>query len=208
MNCSPARRLFDELYREGDHCANTEASAHVHHCAECGRAYREWCGIAHQLEDAPAILPPDVFDQKLRCAIEEEMRAGRGRSATVLCFPRPLAWAALFLFALCGFFAVRHFHHNGAPLSSGTAGEFATLHFTLAAKTAAVVTVAGDFNGWDTEKHRLLKAADGTWTIDLRVPQGSYQYLFFIDGKEWRVDPSNCQLAPDGFGGTNSEITL
>lgn len=50
--------------------------------------------------------------------------------------------------------------------------------------------------------------ADGTWTIDLRVPKGSYQYLFLVDGKEWRADPLNTHQVPDGFGGINSEVTI
>jgi hypothetical protein len=71
---------------------------------------------------------------------------------------------------------------------------------------AMKVHLAGSFTNWEPV-HALHQIAPGVWTIAVPLPQGVHDYAFVVDGREWVADP----YAPgidDGFGGTNSRLTL
>ncbi len=78
--------------------------------------------------------------------------------------------------------------------------------FSLHAPDAASVAVAGSFNGWDPQKN-MLSGPDkrGDWSITLRLAPGRYEYLFVINGKDWKPDPA-VPPVDDGFGGKNSVV--
>jgi hypothetical protein len=68
------------------------------------------------------------------------------------------------------------------------------------------VQLAGSFTNWEPA-YRLHQKAPGLWTITVPLPQGVHDYAFVVDGQRWVADP----YAPgvnDGFGGTNSRLTL
>ena len=65
------------------------------------------------------------------------------------------------------------------------------------------VTVAGQFNGWNTESHQLEPAANGTYELFVRLPPGSHPYKLVIDGV-WSIDPANPEKNDDGTGNANS----
>jgi 1,4-alpha-glucan branching enzyme len=75
--------------------------------------------------------------------------------------------------------------------------------FTLWAPHANQVSVAGDFNGWNTETHAMKKFKAGVWLIILNLAPGSYQYRFFVDGV-WQNDPENAECVPNPFGACNN----
>lgn len=81
---------------------------------------------------------------------------------------------------------------------------------TLEAPEAETVVVAGDWNGWDTEVHRLAKHNQrGVWEIELQLKKGTdYRYQFIIDGTDWIADPNAYLTVADGFGGVNSVLEL
>lgn len=81
------------------------------------------------------------------------------------------------------------------------------VEFTYYAPHAANVEIAGDFAGWQTGKHKLTKAADGSWHLKLMLPPGRYQYQFVIDGA-WTADPSCPARVSDDFGRENSLLIL
>lgn len=60
------------------------------------------------------------------------------------------------------------------------------------------VTVAGDFNGWNTDSHPMQRKEDG-FELFVSLPPGGARYKFLVDG-QWTTDPGNQQLAPDGSG--------
>ena len=75
----------------------------------------------------------------------------------------------------------------------------------ISAPDAAVVDVAGDWNGWrPVAAHR---GANGVWYADLMIPAGTFRYAFRIDRREWRV-PEGAAATPDGFGGTSAWLTV
>ena len=57
-------------------------------------------------------------------------------------------------------------------------------------KAAVSVAVAGSMNGWDQNKD-AMKNDNGTWTINLPLKAGGYEYKFVVNGIEWVADPDN-----------------
>jgi chromosome partitioning protein len=73
------------------------------------------------------------------------------------------------------------------------------------------VRIAGDFNGWVPDKGvRSLIESEGqtrVWTKILRLPPGTYQYRYVVDG-EWREDPENPENISSAIGGRNSVLVV
>jgi 1,4-alpha-glucan branching enzyme len=82
------------------------------------------------------------------------------------------------------------------------------INFTISAPTATSVAIAGSFNRWDTDRDRLSGPdRRGVWSITLPLPPGRHEYLFFINGKTWMLDPS-APSTNDGMGGENSILIV
>lgn len=75
--------------------------------------------------------------------------------------------------------------------------------FELKAPTATSVALSGDFNNWDSKGLALKKKRDGSWSIELSLKPGRYEYKFIVDG-EWKLDPENKLRSPNPFGTENS----
>jgi hypothetical protein len=72
------------------------------------------------------------------------------------------------------------------------------------------IFLAGNFNDWNPSNDKyLLKDddGDGTWSITVKLPPGTYQYKYVIDG-QWTKDPNSPSDAPDGFGGRNGKFDV
>jgi len=63
------------------------------------------------------------------------------------------------------------------------------------------VCLAGDFSNW--QPINLQKQKDGSFTTELSLPPGTYQYKFICDGR-WVADPDNQRQAANPYGTTNS----
>lgn len=71
------------------------------------------------------------------------------------------------------------------------------------------VSLAGEFNDWDSSRTRLVKDAHGLWRTELAAPPaGLYHYKFVINGEWWLEDPNNGLKAPDNHGGLNSVLII
>lgn len=82
------------------------------------------------------------------------------------------------------------------------------VRFSLFAPDAFLVTVAGNFNGWDSQASPLTKDQSGLWTATLPLKPGQkYYYKFFLDGYAI-ADPDNPEFEPDGSGGTRSVVVV
>ena len=71
---------------------------------------------------------------------------------------------------------------------------------------ATNVQLAGSFTNWEPA-YQLHQMAPGVWTIVVPLPQGVHDYAFIVDGQRWVADPYAPRVN-DGFGGTNSRLTL
>ena len=68
------------------------------------------------------------------------------------------------------------------------------------------VQLAGSFTNWEPA-YQLHQMSPGVWTIAVPLPQGVHDYAFIVDGQRWVADPYAPRIN-DGFGGTNSRLTL
>jgi serine protease AprX len=74
---------------------------------------------------------------------------------------------------------------------------------------AESVTLAGDFNGWDTSRCRFDKQKSGMWRAEIELPvSGIYRYKLVINQTQWLDDPSNGLREPDEYGGFNSLLHI
>ncbi len=80
--------------------------------------------------------------------------------------------------------------------------------FSLKARGAKKVAIAGSFNQWDTGRDLLSGPDnDGVWTVVLPLTEGRYEYLFLVDGTKWVLDPE-APFEDDGFGGRDSVVVV
>jgi hypothetical protein len=119
-------------------------------------------------------------------------------------WPDPRPWAlpvgmAAAVLALAG----------GAWWMRQGAGEQITVQFVLHAPEAAQVELLGSFTGWGQDK-LVLQGPDATghWSASLQLPPGQYEYMFLVDGQEWRTDPAAMYHRPDGFGRENAVLEV
>ena len=68
---------------------------------------------------------------------------------------------------------------------------------------ARAVFAAGDFNGWEAERHPFRRDGSGHWVLELELPPGEHAYLLAIETDEsweWRTDPANPLRTRDAAG--------
>ncbi len=80
--------------------------------------------------------------------------------------------------------------------------------FTYESRTAAQVSVAGEFNGWVPGRHPLTRHSADLWYASVRVPRGRHPYKYVVDGVHWVTDPHNTRQMSDGAGGRASELRV
>jgi hypothetical protein len=74
------------------------------------------------------------------------------------------------------------------PLKGLPAG----LNFTFTADPGETVTVGGTFNNWDPFMYELQEGPAGIYSINIPLPPGTYQYVFFYRGQRY-TDQNNPQ---------------
>jgi 1,4-alpha-glucan branching enzyme len=72
---------------------------------------------------------------------------------------------------------------------------------------ARQVYLAGDFNQWNSARHRMSRARDGSFKVKVSLKPGEYQYKFIADGV-WIADAGAARQAPNPFGGVNSVVRI
>lgn len=83
----------------------------------------------------------------------------------------------------------------------------ARVPFEINRPDARAVFVTGSFNNWDPAADPLQRQEDGLWTTELRLPPGTYEYRFVVDGR-WMMDPMSVAAVPNSFGGMNSIVVV
>lgn len=75
-----------------------------------------------------------------------------------------------------------------------------TQTFSFTAPDAMSVLLVGEFTEWQQRAIALEKGKDGVWTTSVKLPPGTHNYLFIVDG-EWCDDPACAVRVPNPFGG-------
>ena len=76
------------------------------------------------------------------------------------------------------------------------------VRFSIFAKDARHVVLAGDFNQWD-QTCKCIKKKNGHWEKTVLLPPGTYEYKFLVDGR-WCLDPTNDHVCANSFGTRNN----
>ena len=74
--------------------------------------------------------------------------------------------------------------------------------FAFQAPTSRKVSLAGDFNNWDTKAAPMQKGTDGIWRLSVNLAPGRYEYRFLAD-EIWFNDPNAQQKVPNTLGTEN-----
>jgi 1,4-alpha-glucan branching enzyme len=78
--------------------------------------------------------------------------------------------------------------------------------FAFSAAAARQVSLAGDFNNWDTKASPMHKGPDGVWHLAVALPPGRHEYRFFAD-EVWCNDPAAQQKVANSLGTENCVCT-
>ncbi len=70
------------------------------------------------------------------------------------------------------------------------------------APEAKMVCVAGTFNDWQAGATPLQAEGDGSWSVELELEPGSYEYRYVVDSC-WVCDPNAAATVANPFGGKN-----
>jgi 1,4-alpha-glucan branching enzyme len=82
-----------------------------------------------------------------------------------------------------------------------------TQTFSITARNATSVLLAGDFTHWRERPIPLKKRPGGIWQTSVTLEPGTHHYRFIIDG-EWRDDPECTLRVPNPYGGENAVRTV
>eukprot|EP00092_Neocalanus_flemingeri_P014343 GFUD01015471.1.p1 GENE.GFUD01015471.1~~GFUD01015471.1.p1 ORF type:complete len:1084 (+),score=275.69 GFUD01015471.1:206-3457(+) len=89
-----------------------------------------------------------------------------------------------------------HFLEDSYLPSSETNGGLQgrkTVEFCF--KSDKIVKIAGDFNNWDPQL--MEKGSENTWELLIDLPEGEYQYKYFVEG-DWLLDQDSPVTERDG----------
>jgi len=95
-----------------------------------------------------------------------------------------------------------------SPIGTGSLDDRVYVQFLISAPEARTVALAGDFNEWDPTIQLDDPDGDGLWSARVALEPGVHEYMFVIDGSEWRPDPNALSYTNDGFGQQNSVLAV
>ncbi len=167
--------------------------------------------VAQLEEDAP---PPD-FAARVTAALPRRrpgllvrLRLWAATPRTLTLVPARLAPVALGLVLFAAGVAVTLAVRQGP---TGPADGLVPVRFVLQDPETEVrsVAVIGSFNQWEAGGFQMrYDPAAQAWILEARVPPGSHEYGFLIDGQRIVPDPSADLTRDDGFGNQNSILLV
>lgn len=81
------------------------------------------------------------------------------------------------------------------------------LNFAFTAESGEIITVAGNFNGWDPFMYEMKETSRGNYSLVLPLQAGTYQYVYIYRG-ERVLDPRNRRIVYTQDGYTASETIV
>jgi hypothetical protein len=81
------------------------------------------------------------------------------------------------------------------------------VEFSFDAPAARLVSVVGEFNGWNSRAAPMRRAANGRWVTDLALAPGRHTYGFEVDGDGLVPDPG-APVAPEQLFGVRHSVLL
>lgn len=167
-----------------------------------------WSDLLSVTSDASLQAPPGAEARVMAAIRADSSRSIRARAAAAaswLLSPRsirvsPVAAAAAVLLVAWSVTQI--------AVRPATTDESVYVQFLISAPEARTVALAGDFNEWDPSIQLEDPDGDGLWTARVALEPGVHEYMFVIDGSEWRPDPNAVSYTDDGFGQRNSVLAV
>lgn len=210
MRCNDVEELLDAyidgLLPEKD---RKELDSHMEECGSCKKEYAELKEMIYGLRAVAMVTVPADFTYRVMDRINKYSRNSIAEWFDFVFTPRVVRWNVATVVSLVLLVGISlHF----LPEKRFGNGDVINVKFELKLPEDHLgintISLAGDFNGWDTKNMKLNPSDDNRWTLDVPLKKGRYQYMFVIDGKEWMPDPGAKRLVNDGFGGKNSLLEL
>jgi anti-sigma factor RsiW len=173
--------------------------AHVRRCDTCRALLSGLTRIDDRLESVGEVDVPEDLARSILSSLPPQAYAPTPlrRALAYGAVPAALVLAVVLAFLVKGRYVMQ---------SVSGARE---VEVVLSAPGAASVAVVGDFNGWNPQRNLMVRSnRQGEWRGRLRLPRGTYQYSFVIDGTSWVKDPQARTHLADGFGGVNSVMVV
>jgi len=203
LNCRDVEFLIQD-YLEGALLPSQQEllEAHLEVCPSCLDHMNEMVRLDADFADfaeVASVEVPDGLDSRILSvvpgiAVEVPATGRNGGGQLAL-----LAAAAVIL--VMGVFL-------GGRYDLATEGRYREVVMIYDAPAAQSVAVVGDFNGWNAEKHLMVRQDSGPWRARLKLPAGIYHYGFIVNGSQWVSDPRAEKLLEDGFGRENSLLLI
>jgi 1,4-alpha-glucan branching enzyme len=95
---------------------------------------------------------------------------------------------------------------HAQPAAGPTAARPAAQRFVATFPAARKVQLVGSFSNWEAAPVEMTRAPDGTWTAEIRLEPGQYEYRFLVDGS-WADDPGSSRV-PNPYGSQNNVCTV
>jgi AMP-activated protein kinase-like protein len=171
--------------------------------SEDDRHFEAW------LAAAPRLAPSAAFRDRVMRALEQRKRR-YGTVGRFLFSSRTLRWNVAGLATACAVAVLAlglawRLQEASSPVSE--TAHTVKVRFLLNRPGASAVSLAGDFTGWQS-RLPLVRQADGTWTAEIRLAPGEYEYAFVVDDDQWVQDPAATRFRNDGFGGRNALLLV
>jgi 1,4-alpha-glucan branching enzyme len=81
--------------------------------------------------------------------------------------------------------------------------------FAIETDNARQVSLVGDFNQWNPDRHRLHRDGQSArWFITVRLRTGLHKYAFIVDDSVWTPDPSAIRTVDRDFGVSSSLVLV
>lgn len=178
----------------------------------------DWTTVLEAVQERPAPGAPPGATERVMAAVRadaaerpsalERLKDGLGWLAR----PRPIRMpplAAAALLALAVWTGTQLSGGESLPIRTAAVDEGQVyVQFVIAAPEASSVALAGDFNEWAPSIELSDPDRDGVWSARVALETGMHEYMFVIDGTEWRPDPHALAYSDDGFGQRNSIVAV
>lgn len=93
---------------------------------------------------------------------------------------------------------------GGAPPCTPI-GSTCAMSFSFPLSNESSVELRGDFAAGAWEQGVPMEIDAGSWRVTIQAPAGEVvRYKFFVNGKDWVLDPANPNVEDDGLGSQNS----
>ncbi|OGS17766.1 MAG: hypothetical protein A3J83_02040 [Elusimicrobia bacterium RIFOXYA2_FULL_40_6] len=183
MKCNKIdEKLLNEYFdNELDERSARNISEHLRDCPVCSEKLAFFKGVSDLIAESPKINAPVGFTTRVISSLPEKI-------TTRAFFPKILelnfktfsaAAGFLLIFTSLVFYSAKYISHKNANVT-----------FEISLANASVVTLAGDFNGWNMYA-TPFNEENGVWSVTLPLKKGTYQYSVIVDGKQWYPDPQD-----------------